>query len=174
MKSEAHSHPSQAEAFAKLCELIKDIHIAMLTTASGGGTLRSRPMATLQVDSDTGTLWFFTADDSPKVSEIQEEQDVGLSYASPGKQSYVSVSGRARLVHDKAKIKQLWTPVAKLWFPQGVDDPRLALLSVQVQSAEYWDAGSSKMLELYGLAKFALTGQPPKHFGENEKVTRPR
>lgn len=171
MKTE--SPPTHAEAFTRLCELIKDINIAMLTTVSTDGTLRSRPMGTQQVDAASGALWFFTSDDSPKVEEIFEEQQVNLAYASPGKNSYVSVSGRGRVLRDRAKAKELWTPLAKIWFPAGVDDPRLVLLRVEVEAAEYWDSPSSKMVQLYGLAKLALTGNPPKNLGENVKVAMP-
>src|ERR1044072_1295327 len=101
MKSDTTSHLSQAAAFAKLSALIADINIAMLTTANADGTLRSRPMATQHVDAGTGSLWFFSADDSAKVAEIQEEQDVALAYAAPSKHSYLSISGRARIVHDR-------------------------------------------------------------------------
>ena len=47
----------------KLRELIKDIKYAMLTTTEDDGTLRSRPMATLQTEFD-GDLWFFTGADA--------------------------------------------------------------------------------------------------------------
>lgn len=164
------SPPPPAEAFARLCELIKDINFAMLTTVAADGSLRSRPMGTQEVDQAAATLWFFTAIDSPKTDEITDDQHVCLTYAAPNHQKYVSVSGRARIVRDPAKAKQLWTPLAKAWFPGGVDDPRLALLSVRATAAEYWDAPSSKMVQLFGLAKAALTGHPAKGLGENVKV----
>lgn len=163
----------RAEALQKLRDLVNDINFAMLTTVASDGSLRSRPMATLQFDSETGVLWFFTALDSPKTDEIAGEHQVGLSYASVAKQDYVSISGRARIVRDRAKIAELWTPMAKIWFPTGVDDPRLALLRVEIEAAEYWDSPSGMMVELYGLAKLALTGKPPKNTGENVKIDLP-
>lgn len=163
----------RAEALNKLRDLITDINFAMLTTVAPDGTLRSRPMATLQFNTETGELWFFTAHDSPKTDEIADEHQVGLSYASIAKQDYVSISGRARIVRDRAKMAELWTPMAKLWFPKGLDDPRLALLRIEVEAAEYWDSPSGMMVELYGLAKLALTGKPPKSTGENVKIDLP-
>ncbi|HYD85338.1 MAG TPA: pyridoxamine 5'-phosphate oxidase family protein [Opitutus sp.] len=163
----------RAEALNKLRDLINDINFAMLTTVAADGSLRSRPMATLQFDTETGELWFFTAQDSPKADEIAEEHQVGVSYASPGKQDYVSISGRARIVRDQSKMAELWTPMAKLWFPKGLDDPRLALLRVEIEAAEYWDSPSGMMVGLYGLAKLAITGKPPKHTGENVKIDLP-
>lgn len=169
----ANTTQGRAEALHKLHDLVTNINFAMLTTVASDGTLRSRPMSTLQFDTETGVLWFFTADDSPKTDEIASEHQVGLSYASPDKQDYVSISGRARLTRDHTKIAELWTPMAKLWFPKGIEDPRLALLRVEVEAAEYWDSPSGMMVGLYGLAKLALTGKPPKDVGENVKIDLP-
>lgn len=158
-----------SKAVEKFTELIGDIHFAMLTTVAPDGALRSRPMAVLKSDFD-GDLWFFTDDDSPKVDEIVEEHHVGLSFAAPDKQKYVSVSGRASVVHDKERARELWTPAAKAWFPKGVDDPHLCLLRVRVEAIEYWDSPSSKMVQLYGFAKAVLTGKRPKNMGDHKKI----
>jgi general stress protein 26 len=130
------------ESIAKLNELIKDIEIAMLTTYDQDGSLHSRPMATQKVEFD-GLLWFFTRASSHKVQEIEREHHVNLAYSAPDKQRYVSVSGMARLVKDRPKMEELWNPVYKAWFPDGLDDADLALLKVSVEHAEYWDSPSS-------------------------------
>ena len=161
---------SHAKSFARLGELVKEIEIAMLSTATEDGTVRSRPMATQHVDLIEGSIWFFTSHDSPKIDEIFHKQQVNLAYASTGKQRFVSVSGRAHIVRDQAKARELWRPSAKIWFPQGVDDPNLVLLRVDVTSAEYWDAPSSRMVQLYGLARLAVTGKTNPASGENVKV----
>ncbi|HEX2900719.1 MAG TPA: pyridoxamine 5'-phosphate oxidase family protein [Bacteroidia bacterium] len=169
MKPDPSVPPPPAEAFARLGELIKDIHFAMLTTVAADGSLRSRPMGTQEVELEHARIWFFTSIDSPKTEEISREHEVCLAYASPGKQKYVSVSGRATVVRNPDKARKLWTPLAKAWFPGGVEDPTLALLSVRATAAEYWDAHSSKMIQLFGLARTALTGHPAD-LGENVKV----
>ncbi|MBN9392227.1 MAG: pyridoxamine 5'-phosphate oxidase family protein [Chloroflexi bacterium] len=157
------------DSVTKLRELIKDIKIAMLTTSETDGTLRSRPMGTQQTEFD-GDLWFFTAKSSGKITEIQHDQHVNVSYAAPDDNRYVSVSGRAELIDDKAKAKELWNPFIKAWFPKGLDDPDLVLLRVRVEAAEYWDAPSSTMVNLVGFAKAVLTGKRPD-IGENEKLS---
>jgi general stress protein 26 len=135
------------EAYAKLQELVRHIDIAMVTTVTVEGTLRSRPMVTRKFEED-GTLWFFTSDDSGKAHDLQEEHGVNVSYADPKHNRYVSVSGNANVLHNREKAKQLWAPALKAWFPRGLDDPHLALLCVRIESAEYWDASSSKMVQL--------------------------
>lgn len=153
----------------KLGELIKDVRVAMMTTEESDGALRSRPMATQRTVFD-GTLWFFTKAESPKVSEVQRDQHVNLSYAKPDDDTYVSITGKAQLVRDVAKQKELWNPFVKAWFQNGPEDPEVALLKVDVEEAEYWDAPSSKMVKLAGVAKSLVTGQQPQ-MGENKKIS---
>ena len=160
--------PDRNESIKKLAEMIKGIRVTMMTTVEEDGSLRSRPMATQQTEFD-GNLWFFTGASSPKIDEVQQDQHVNLSYADPDSNRYVSLSGTAKLVSDKQKAKELWNPFVKAWFPKGLDDPELALLKVTIDSAEYWDSPSSKMVQLAGLAKALITGKPIKG-GENEKL----
>jgi general stress protein 26 len=142
----------------KLGKLIKGIRIAMLTTTETDGTLRSRPMATQQLDFD-GELWFFTGKSSHKVVEIGSDYHVNLSYADPSDHRYVSVSGTAQLIIDAAKAKELWNPLLMAWFPRGLEDPDLALLRVAPTQAEYWDSPGSGVVHAIGFVKALLTGQ---------------
>lgn len=162
-------HNGQHDDVKKLGELIEEINIAMLTTVDEDGTLRSRPMGTQQIEFD-GDLWFFTGADSAKVEEVRQEQQVNVSYADPKQQRYVSVSGVAQVVRDQQKMKELWNPIFKAWFPEGLDDPNLALLKVHVTKAEYWESANGVVVQLVGFAKALLTGQQYQG-GENEKIT---
>lgn len=152
----------------KLAELIKDIRFAMLTTQEPDGTLRSRPLTTQREEFD-GDLWFFIGAGSGTAREVRHDEQVNLSYAAPENDSYVSISGRARVVRDRQKMEALWNPVYKAWFPEGLGDPNLALLRVEATQAEYWDAPNGKVVQLVGFAKALLTGQQFQG-GENEKV----
>jgi len=145
------------ESIGKLKELLEDIDFAMLTTISGG-KLRSRPMSTQKFDFD-GDLWFFTSDQTHKVEEIEADSRVNVAYADPDDNTYVSVFGRAERVKDRAKIEELWNPILKAWFPDGLDDPTLCLLKVKVEEAEYWDSSNSKIVQLVGFIKALATGQ---------------
>lgn len=132
-------HKTHQENVEKLRELIKDIDFAMLTTVHADGSLRSRPMSTQEAEFD-GDLWFLTSADTAKAYEIRQDSRVNVSYAQPDDQRYVSVSGTAALLNDRAKIDEFWTPAYKIFFPDGKDDPNLRLIKITVDKAEYWDS----------------------------------
>lgn len=136
------------EAFAKLQDLVRDIGIAMVTTVTPHGSLHSRPMATVEFNDD-GEIWFFTSDDSGKTRDLAEEHAVNLSYADIARQRYVSVTGAAHLVHDRVRAEELWDSDLQAWLPAGLDDPHLALLRVRIETAEYWDTSTRRMLDFF-------------------------
>jgi general stress protein 26 len=127
-------------------------------------------MATQQTPFD-GDLWFFTDGPSAKIDEAQSEERVNVSYANPDDGRYVSVSATARLIRDREKAKQLWNPILKAWFPEGLEDPNPALLKVSVEKAEYWDTPSGKMIQAIGFVKALATGKRYEaDQGEHSKV----
>ena len=149
---------TREEMIQKVGDLIKDIKMAMLTTEAEDGVLRSRPMATQNSPFD-GTLWFFTSANSGKVSELDWNPEVNLSYAEPSDTKYVSISGNGEIVRDRAKMEELWSDIYKAWFPQGLNDPNVCLLKVEVSAAEYWEAKSGKMVQLFGYIKALATSE---------------
>lgn len=158
---------TRQESIEKFKSLTEGIDFCMLTTINGG-QLRSRPMSTQEMD-ENGELWFFTNDDTHKVDEIEADSRVNAAYANPNDQLYVSVAGRGSISKDREKMEELWNPILKAWFPEGLDDPHLALLRVSVEEAEYWDSPNSKIVQLYGFVKAVVTGKPAKG-GDHGKV----
>ncbi|MEO8122919.1 MAG: pyridoxamine 5'-phosphate oxidase family protein [Burkholderiales bacterium] len=154
-----------------LWNLIKDMRFAMFTTRHGNGHLHSRPMTTQnsKVDEDQ-SLWFFASRSGQPVVDIGAEPVVNISFADPGKDTYVSVSGTAAVVDDRAKKQQLWSKMTEAWFPKGVDDPDLALVRVSIAHAEYWDVKENKAMQLFKMAKATITGKPPTSLGEHGEV----
>ncbi len=160
--------PPSTEKRTELWEKIKGIKIAMLTTTDDEGRLRSRPMYTQREGRDDG-LWFFTSRTSSKSQEVQGHKEVNVSYADPGKNLFVSVTGCARIVDDPGLERELWNPMNEAFFPDGPEDPDLVLLHVDPDSAEYWDGPSGKVRQLFDMARAAVTGDHDK-LGENETV----
>jgi general stress protein 26 len=158
-----------AQHLQKIRDLVKDIDFCMLTTVNDDGCLRSRPMSVNNEVEDNGDLWFFTYASSHKVSEVNHNEQVNVSFAAPDKQCYVSLCGTAELVRDRAKLEQLWKPELKAWFPQELDEPDIALLKVNAIKGEYWDAPASWVSKTFGSMKAAMTGEP-EQMTENVKV----
>jgi general stress protein 26 len=140
----------------KIAELVKDIRIAMMTTVAKDGTMSSRPMAVQNTPFD-GTLWFLTRTDSGKVEEVEQDYHVTLTFAEPKSSKYIAVKGTANVNQDKAKIHELWNPMYKAWFPEGENDPQIAVMRVDVTEADYWEASDSKFVVLLKYAAAALT-----------------
>ncbi|MFP5384676.1 MAG: pyridoxamine 5'-phosphate oxidase family protein [Bacteriovoracia bacterium] len=153
---------TETNDFEKLAGMINDIKFTMLTTTAEDGSLHSRPMGTLNLGPKEfdGTLWFFSKRDSIKNHNIEKEPEVNLAYANPDKHQYVSVSGKAFISTDKNKMKDLWNPLLKAWFPEGLEDSEITLIGVNVESAELWDAPPGKVVQLLGFVKSAVTGKP--------------
>jgi general stress protein 26 len=162
--------PSQSREL--LWKLIKDIKFAMFTTRhTVNGHLHSRPMTTqnTKVDEDD-SLWFFMSKAGDPVADLLAEPTVNVVYADPDKDAYVSVSGTASIVDNMAKKTQLWNKLNEAWFPKGVNDPDLALVQVRIVHANYWDVKSSKLVQLFEMAKAAVTGKSPVDMGETGEV----
>jgi general stress protein 26 len=147
------------QALEKFRSLVKDVNICMfITNTRDDAHTHTRPMATVDVEDD-GTLWFYTDIRSIKVDEVEAQHDVHLVYAHPGKDSYLDVWGSASVVTDKQKIKEKWTPMVKVYFSEGTDDPNLALLKVKPEDCYYWDNETGKMVYFLKAAASIVTGK---------------
>ena len=155
MKNESHA----TDDLTKLGELIEGIEVAMLTTHAADGSMVSRPLQTLEFD-EGGELVFFTAADSRKIDELTQNHDVNLAYANPGKQIYVSIRGTVRIDRDRATIDALWSPVQKIFFPAGKDDPNLVVLRVRVRDAAYWESAGNFVARALDFAEGILSKEP--------------
>ncbi len=151
----------------KLTEMMNTINFCMLTTTAEDGSLHSRPMSTNGKVEYGGNLWFFTYGQSHKVFEAQSHNQVNVSFSDIVKHNYVSLSGKAELVRDREKIKQLWEPKMLIWFPDGIDTADIALLKVTAEKAEYWNSPSSPVAQTIALFQ-VLTGNAAD-IGENKK-----
>lgn len=145
------------DEIAKLVELTKDIKIAMLTTVEEDGAFAARPMAQQEVQGD-GSLYFFTERDSNIVRNVAANPHVGVALSSAD--TWVSISGNARLVEDVEKKKQLWNAGVEAWLPQGPESADVALLHVESESAEYWDSPGGRVATIFSFVKAKATGEP--------------
>lgn len=152
-----------------IAKLLENIDTAMMTTVGPDGFLVSRPLSTQEARFDGKRVWFFTEADSPKMGEIRRNPKVNLAYASKDKNTYLSVAGTAKVNNDRRRINALWSDAMKAFFPEGKNDPNLALLEVEVRTVEYWDGPGTLVGKLVGFVKARVTGKE-EAMGENRLV----
>jgi len=160
-------HESEIE---QLYGLIKDLDTAMLTTRREDGKLVSRPMAN-QDRAEGADLWFVTEKESDKIREIRHDPNVNLAYYKDRTREWVSVAGTARIVEDRAKIRELYKPDWKIWFAEEglpgdkragtADDPRMVLIGVRAEVATWMALNKPQPLVLLEMARGAVTGKDP-------------
>jgi general stress protein 26/hemerythrin-like domain-containing protein len=143
----------------RLLELLGEFRTAMLVTRTADGVLRARPLSLAREHGDGG-LYFATSLESPKVAELEASPEVVVTLQ--GSNSYLSISGTARVTRDRALVRRLWSEPWRVWFPDGEDDPTLCLVEVMPKEAEYWDQRGVKGIKyLLGMVKAYATGTTP-------------
>lgn len=155
----------------KLWDLIKDVRFGMFTHRHADGMMHSQPLTTQNKNMDEGNrLYFFISRSGELAAHIGQYDNVNVSYADKNDDTYVSASGKGRIIEDTARKEALWSPMAKAWFPGGVTDPQLALLEVVIHHAEFWDVKESKMVQLVKMVTAAVTGHPPEKLGDHKEL----
>ena len=153
----------------KLYSMIDKVKIAMLTTIETDGGLHTRPMSNQESD-EAGNLWFFLDKTSPLANTVKANPNVSLGFSDPSGDNYVSVSGTASLIHDKAQIDDKWSEDVAAWFEGGKDNPNIALLKVNPTEGEFWDTSSSALAHAIGYVKAKLGKGDGSDLVENKKV----
>lgn len=152
-------HLSGEAALTKVRELLKHFRSTMMVT-KGNGSLHSRPMG-IQGDADkfNGVLWFFTDRKCRKIEEISDDPAVSLIFQSDNDSAYMHLFGRATQSDDRAKMKELYTPLLKTWFPEGLDDPRMTLIRFDADHGDFWDSPGGMLQVLAAFTKSLVTGK---------------
>lgn len=133
-----------SDAVKQAKELIDKAQTCFFCTAEAvAGSGGARPMSVQEVD-EAGRLWFLSADDSHKNQELERDQNVTLYFQGSAHSDFLTLRGRASISRDKEKIKQLWEPVVKTWFTEGVDDPRITVICVTPSQGYYWTTKHGK------------------------------
>ena len=149
-------------ALAKLRELLTDFPIAFMVTIDGGD-VTARPIGVVGDHAAfDGTLWFITDKRSRKVRAIESGATTTLLFQNDKDGAYLQLTGRASVVDDQEKLKQLYTTLQRTWFPKGVDDPDITLVRFDADAGNYWDSHDSVVRLAVAFAKSLVTGTPGK------------
>ena len=150
-------------------EMIDHIEAAMMTTRRADGHLQSRPMAT-QRRAEGADLWFVTTAGTSKLDDLARDPHINLAYYNDSTREWASVSGTAEISRDPERIRELYAPDWKLWFPDDgddprhgtADDPRMVLIGVIIEAAAFLEVNKPKPVFLYEAVKGWLTGTQPE------------
>lgn len=105
---------------------------------------------TAQVDPDqVDTLFFFIGKDN----RLAPGGRAMAHFVSKGHDYFACFDGTAKIDNDFGLIDKLWNRHVEAWFPGGKDDPNLALLRFDIDTAELWETDisvSGKLKLLFG------------------------
>jgi general stress protein 26 len=161
---EKDEHLNGDQAIAKVRKLLPSFSAALFVTGvHSGRELHSRPLA-LQGDPAVfgGTLWFFADDRSPKVYELAVDTAVSLFFQNDSATHYLQLDGTASLSKDKSKMRELYSPTLKTWFPEGLDDPHLVLIRFDATRGAFWESPGGVLQFAAAFATSVVTGKPGK------------
>ena len=149
---------SNKDGVEKLKKLVDDIDICMFCSAIKDGRLHAVPMSRQEVD-DAGVIWFLGSAESDTCKNIEADNRVQLQFANTSAYSFLAVSGVATVTRDKDRIEKYWNKLVEAWFEQGVDDPKIRVISVTPQNSHYWDTKDGKLFTMVKIATAAITGK---------------
>lgn len=153
---------SPAEVADRIWELADKIDFCMFDTWDGAHQ-QSRPLSS-RVRRDEHAIYFLVSATGHKNGQIEAYPEVNLAYADKSKMDFVSISGQAEVLNDRAKIKDLWSDFDKAWW-DSADDPDIRLIKVSPERGELWDS-PGRLIALTTMLTAAVTGAKPD-FGDN-------
>jgi general stress protein 26 len=157
---------SQAEdKVGRVWSLMGDVAIAMVVTHNGrGDELRARPMAA-HLAPDENAVYFLTDAGTPKDQEVRRNNNVCLTFSDHKR--FVSVTGHAELLDDRARVKAIWKAADKAFW-KDENDPAIRVMRVTPEEAEYWESDNFVVTSVKMIAA-GVSGKRPD-LGDNQKV----
>lgn len=148
-----------AAALKKIRELKDKAPTCFFCTAiKTGEAFATRPMAVQQLDEE-GNFWFLSANDSYKNQQLAEDPSVQLLFQGSDYSDFLCIYGSATISEDRQKIKELWNPMLKVWFTEGIDDPRISVIRVEPEKGYYWDTKHNRAIALIKRVAGAISGK---------------
>lgn len=153
-----HEDLAGAPAVEKIREIVKHGRYCLFGTALTSPPIAVRPMTVQNVD-DAGALWFLSGRSTSTNQHLAANPGTQLFFANPEKQEFLTLDGTTTIHTDRASKEAHWTPFAKTWFNQGIDDPELTVLRFQPAAGYYWDTKHGKTASLLKMAAGMVIGK---------------
>jgi general stress protein 26 len=139
-------HDNPQEIAEKFIAKVKASPYIMLGLENGQ---HSEPMYVRLDDDQPNTLFVFAGKDNRAAGGGKGM----VQFVGKGHDFFACLAGTVSQDNDRAQIDKLWDNSVEAWFPGGKEDPNLALLRFDVESAELWEtdvAISGKLKMLFG------------------------
>lgn len=146
------------QAVEKIKDMAGDGNIVMFCCNLDSQPFDATPMSTQKVEDD-GTIWFFSTKKSDRNGYVKKDPRVQLLLTNNDDMDYLSIYGKAEVLEDVEKARELWSPHVKAWFPEGPTDPNLSLIRFKPSEGFYWDTEHGKMIAFAKRMISAVTGQ---------------
>lgn len=154
-----HEDLHDTEASKRIKKMVELSKSCFFCTVNGQGrSLGVRPMSIQKVDID-GTLWFLSANDSHKNAEIAANDTVRLYFQGSAHSDFLYLDGYASITEDPVLIKDLWEPILKVWFTEGIKDPRISAIKFVPKQGYYWDNKHGNAISGVKMAWGAIIGK---------------
>ncbi|MGP9518140.1 pyridoxamine 5'-phosphate oxidase family protein [Psychrobacter sp. AOP7-C1-14] len=161
---------SKQQQMDKVQTMVNEIEYTMLTTRTHEDHLHSCPMNTTETSIGAKEIWFIGHSPSETVDNIKKNPQVNLAYVSQDDKQYLSITGKAELVEDKDKLDELWSMAYNAYFEQGKEDPKVQLIKVVPQGAEYWANGNAIASAVKMTAAAVTDNAIEKSLGDNFSI----
>jgi general stress protein 26 len=155
------------DATGQLFAQLDDVRAGMLGVMESAQHMQ--PM-THFADVETHTLWFITGRSSDLVAAIGEGRTAHFTITATDQDYHACMSGPIRQSKNRAKLDDLWSPLAGAWFDGGPDDPEVVLLEMPLQQAAIWASRGNALRVGFELAKAAISSQDRPDIGDHVVV----
>jgi general stress protein 26 len=150
-KMDKKNYMNNPEGLRKIRTMIDEQKTVMMASDLDKTPFSVCPMTIQQMD-EQGDLWFFVSKKSGLFKDIEQDNRVQLLYADEDDDQYISIFGNATHIIAKQKREELWNSHLLNWF-KGKDDEDLALISVNMDNAYYWDHENAKLVSFFKIGK---------------------
>jgi general stress protein 26 len=153
----------------RLWREIEKVRYGMLGVVGAGPAQHFQPMTPF-LEPETGTIWFFTRNDTDLAkASAGEGAQAMFTIQSKDNELQACIGGRLTQDHDRARIDKYWNAVVSAWYPEGKDDPRLTLMRLDGEDAAVWLSEQGPIKFAYEIAKANLTKTEPD-IGERASI----
>ena len=144
----------------RLWNEIEKHHIGMLGLV-GGEPQHFQPMTAFLDRADNNKLWFFIYKDAALAENAGAAGGEAMFVFQDGREFYACVGGTLRVQYDRGRMDKYWNAHLAAWYPQGKDDPRLSMLSLETRDAEVWVTQGGPVRYAWEIAKANVTHETP-------------